>query len=89
MREMTTKNSPRNNVLDSLGDLTQLTQAVKAWGKELGFQKIRIADAAADEKGLEASALQPVEDFQSVGRDVGPADVVFGARDDDRTVTRL
>ena len=57
MREMTTKNSPRNNVLDSLGDITQLTQAVKAWGKELGFQEIRIADAAADmshsESGLE------------------------------------
>lgn len=48
MREMTTKNSPRDNVLDSLCDLTQLTQAVKAWGKELGFQEIRIADAAAD-----------------------------------------
>ena len=48
MREMTTKNSPRDNVPDSLCDLTQLTQAVKAWGKELDFQEIRIADAAAD-----------------------------------------
>ena len=48
MREMTTKNSPQDNVLDSLCDLTQLTQAVKAWGKEFGFQEIRIANAAAD-----------------------------------------
>ena len=49
----------------------------------------QIAHAAADEKRLEAGALQAVQDFESVGRDVGPADVVFRARDDDGTVARL
>jgi hypothetical protein len=49
----------------------------------------QVANSAADEKGFEASALQPVQDFESVGRDVGPADVVLRARDDDGTVTRL
>ena len=48
-----------------------------------------IAHSAADEKRLEACALQAVQDFERVGRDVGPADVVFRARNDDRTVTRL
>jgi hypothetical protein len=49
----------------------------------------QVADTAADEKRLETSALQPIQNFESVGRDVGPADVVFRARDDDRTVARL
>jgi hypothetical protein len=49
----------------------------------------QIAHATADEKCLEACALQPVEDLERVGRDVGPADVVFRARDDDVTVARL
>jgi epoxyqueuosine reductase len=57
MREMITKNSDRDNPSDSLRDFSQLTQALKTWGKELGFQEIRIADAAADmsqsEAGLE------------------------------------
>jgi epoxyqueuosine reductase len=57
MRETMTKNSPQDTAPESLRDPSQLTAAVKAWGKELGFQEIGIADAAADmtqsESGLQ------------------------------------
>jgi aminopeptidase C len=49
----------------------------------------QIADSAAHEKALEARTLQSIQNLEGVGRDMGPADVVFRARDDDETVARL
>ena len=46
MQESISKNPPR--------DFVALTIAIKAWSKELGFQDIRIADAAADMSQAEA-----------------------------------
>jgi epoxyqueuosine reductase len=58
MPETITKNSTQDENLGSMSDLTQLAEAVKAWGKELGFQKIGIADAAADMSQSEAGLQQ-------------------------------
>jgi len=46
MQENISKNPPR--------DFVALIVAIKAWGRELGFQDIRIADAAADMSQAEA-----------------------------------
>ena len=48
MRETMTKNSPGDGASEALLDPTRLAEAVKAWGKELGFQRVGIADASAD-----------------------------------------
>ncbi|SEK29844.1 tRNA epoxyqueuosine(34) reductase QueG [Nitrosovibrio tenuis] len=49
--------NPLKNARDSAPDFARLAGAIKAWGRELGFQEIRIADANADmsqsEYGLE------------------------------------
>ncbi|MEK6707228.1 MAG: tRNA epoxyqueuosine(34) reductase QueG [Pseudomonadota bacterium] len=50
MQENISKNPPR--------DFVALTVAIKAWGKELGFQDIRIADATADMSQAEAGLLE-------------------------------
>ncbi len=50
MQESISKNSPQ--------DFVALTVAIKAWGRELGFQDIRIADAAADMSQAEAGLLE-------------------------------
>jgi epoxyqueuosine reductase len=58
MRETITKNSPRDEAPDSLPDPGRLAGAVKAWGKELGFQEIGITDAAADMSQSESGLQQ-------------------------------
>lgn len=50
MQENISKNPPQ--------DFVALTVAIKAWSKELGFQDIRIADAAADMSQAEAGLLE-------------------------------
>ncbi len=53
MQESISKNSSQDS-LDSVADLIRLATAIKTWSKELGFQDIRIADAAADMSQAEA-----------------------------------
>jgi hypothetical protein len=43
-----TKNLPQDVAPESVRDLARLTEPVKAWGKELGFQEIGITDATFD-----------------------------------------
>ena len=54
MQEKILKNSSED---DSIPDFSQLAEIIKIWGKELGFQEVRIADAGADmaqsERGLQ------------------------------------
>jgi epoxyqueuosine reductase len=42
---------------DSVPDFSRLAEAIKIWGKELGFQEVRIAEAGVDmaqsERGLQ------------------------------------
>jgi epoxyqueuosine reductase QueG len=45
MQERILKNSSED---DSISDFSQLAEIIKLWGKELGFQEVRIADADAD-----------------------------------------
>ena len=47
MQEKTSKNPPQAPPAQAL-DFTQLARAIKAWGEELGFQDICIADAGAE-----------------------------------------
>ena len=42
---------------NALQDFVSLTAAIKAWGKELGFQEIGIANASADTSQAEAGLL--------------------------------
>lgn len=58
MQEKIPKNSSENSSEDrSTPDFSQLAEAIKLWGKELGFQQVRIANAYADmaqsERGLQ------------------------------------
>jgi epoxyqueuosine reductase len=58
MQEKILKNSSENSSEDrSTPDFSQLAEIIKIWGKELGFQEVRIADADADmpqsERGLQ------------------------------------
>ena len=48
-----------------------------------------IADAAADQKCLETGLLQPVQDFQGILGNLGPADSVVGTGNDRRAGSRL
>jgi len=49
MQEKILKNSSENSSEDrSTPDFSQLAEIIKTWGKELGFQEVRIADAGAD-----------------------------------------
>ena len=47
MQEEISKNSSKD-VQDSAPDFSRLSEAIKAWGKELGFQEVRFANANAD-----------------------------------------
>lgn len=53
MQESISKNLSQN-LPSPAGDLNQLAIVIKAWGRELGFQDIRIADAGADMSQAEA-----------------------------------
>jgi epoxyqueuosine reductase len=58
MQEKILKNSSENSSEDrSTPDFSQLAEIIKIWGKELGFQEVRIADPDADmaqsERGLQ------------------------------------
>ncbi len=43
---------------DAAVDFTQLAEPIKAWGNELGFQDISIADAGAEMKQAESDLLE-------------------------------
>jgi epoxyqueuosine reductase len=50
MQEKIPKNSSEDG---SALDFSELAEAIKTWGKELGFQQVRVADANADMAQLE------------------------------------
>ena len=55
MQEKIPKNSSEAG---SALDFSQLAEAIKTWGKELGFQQVRVADANADMAQLEYGLQQ-------------------------------
>jgi hypothetical protein len=62
MQEKIPKNSSENSSEDrSTPDFSQLAEAIKIWGKELGFQQVRIADAYADMGAIGAWAAAMAE----------------------------
>jgi epoxyqueuosine reductase len=49
VQEKISKDLSENSSEDSsVPDFSRLANAIKIWGKELGFQQVRIADANAD-----------------------------------------
>src|SRR5687767_11730216 len=57
MQEKTSKD-PLQNPPDRALDFVQLAGTIKAWGKELGFQDICIADAGAEMTKAESGLLE-------------------------------
>ena len=49
---------PLKGLPDSTVDLPQLARSIKEWGKKLGFQKVSIADAAADMRQAETGLFE-------------------------------
>jgi epoxyqueuosine reductase len=47
-----------NTLTNNVPDLLSLAVTIKAWGRELGFQDVRIADANADMSGVEAGFIK-------------------------------
>jgi epoxyqueuosine reductase len=57
MQEKRSKDPQQNSVVSSI-NLLQLANAIKDWGKELGFQQISIVDAGDDMTQAEAGLLE-------------------------------